>query len=178
MNKVKLACQYIFCLFVLALQLQCNNAKDVNAENLSENIDKSHKITSEDISQIKYTEYVLSNQVEEKTKDWQKFQNLQDHIEVLKKGDISFFKDDKAILQSFITDLKNEIPESLNAPSIIVRLTVLETTLFKLDEILNLQSMAKQSILDNIKDVLIAHNNLILQINKKVEKDSQKIVKP
>jgi Zn-finger protein len=178
MHKVKLVCQYIFCLFVFALQLQCNNAKDVNGENLIDNIAKSHKITSENINQIKYTEYVLSDLADVETKDWQKFQNLLDQIEILKKGDVAFVKDDKAILQSFITDLKNEIPESLNATSITVRLTVLETTLFKLNEILNLQNVTKQSILSNIKEVLIAYNNLVLQINKKVEKESQKIVKP
>jgi len=178
MHKVNLVFQYIICLSVLALHLQCTNAKDVNSVELIDNNGELDKITSKDISQIKYTEYVLSDLAVQKTKDWQKFQNLLDQIEVLKKGDISFFKDDKAILQSFITDLKNEIPESLKATSIIVRLTVLETTLFKLDEILNLQNVTKQSILDNIKDVLIAHNNLILQINKKVEKESQKIIKP
>jgi len=178
MHKVKLVFQYIICLFVLALQLQCTNAKDVNDVNIIDNRTESHKITSKDINQIKFTEYVLSDLAVQKTKDWLTFQNLQDHIEVLKKGDVSFIKDDKAILQSFITDLKNEIPESLNVTSIIVRLTVLETTLFKLNEILNFQNISKQSVLSNIEGVLIAYNNLILQINKKVEKESQKIVKP
>jgi hypothetical protein len=178
MLKVKLVFQYIICLSVLVLQLQCTNTKDVNSEDLIDNNGKLQKITGKDISQIKYTEYVLSNPAEERTKDWQKFQNLLDQIEILKKGEVTFFKDDKAILQSFITDLKNEIPESLKATSIMVRLTVLETTLFKLDEILNFQSVTKQTILENIKDVLMAYNNLILQINKKVEKESQKIAKP
>ncbi len=178
MYKVKLVFQYIVYLFVLAFNLQCNNTKNANDLNIMDNSNEIHKITSKEINQIKYTEYVLSDPAEERTKDWQKFQNLLDQIEILKKGEVAFFKDDKAILQSFITDLKNEIPESLKATSIMVRLTVLETTLFKFNEILNFQSVTKQTILENIKDVLVAYNNLILQINKKVEKESQKIAKP
>lgn len=178
MSKVKLVFQYIICLFVLALHLQCKNTKDTNDLSLSNNSTETHEITSTDINAIKYTEYVLSDLAEQKTKDWLKFQNLRDHIEVLKKGDISFFKDDKTIIQGFIADLKNEIPDSLDAPSITVRLKVLETTMYKLDETLNIRSLSKQSVLNNIKEVLIAHNNLILQINKKIEKESQKIVKP
>jgi hypothetical protein len=178
MYKVKLVYQYIICLFVLALHLQCNNTKTSNPLSLSSSNTEAHKLTSTDIDKIKYTEYVLSDLAEQKTKDWLTFQNLQDYIEVFKKGDVSFIKDDKTILQSFITDLKNEIPESLNVTSIVVRLTVLETALLKLNEIFNLQNITKQSVLSNIKDVLIAHNNLLLQINKKVEKESQNIVKP
>lgn len=175
MRKVKLVFSYMAYLLVLALHLQCKNDTKVK---LQDTTVETRQITNKDIEQIKFTEYVLSDLAERKTKDWIKFQNLLDQIEILKKGDVSFFKDDKAILQSFITDLKNEIPESLNATSIIVRLTVLETTMFKLDEILNLQNVTKQSILNNIKDVLIAQNNLILQINKKIEKESQNITKP
>ena len=115
---------------------------------------------------------------ESKTKDWLKFQELLSQIEVLKGGNTSFFKDDKIILKGFINDLKSEVPESLNEISITVRISVLETTLYKLDEALNLKGLSKQNILNNIKDVLIAHNNIILQINKKLEKESQNISKP
>lgn len=178
MHKVKVVFQYIICLFVLALYLQCDYKQGTNDLSLSNNNIETHKLSSTDIDKIKYTEYVLSDLAVQKTKDWLTFQKLQDHIEVLKKGDISFFKDDKTIIQGFITDLKNEIPDSLDDPSIVVRLKVLETMMYKLDETSNIRSLSKQSILNNIKEVLIAHNNLILQINKKVEKDSQKIVKP
>jgi hypothetical protein len=178
MHKLKYVVPYIMLVFILTVLLQCKNYNDANTMKLQENNIETQKISSKDIESIKYTEYVLSDLAQEKTKDWITFQNLLDQIELLKKGDVSFFKDDKTILKSFIDDLKNEIPESLNTTSIIVRLTVLETTLFKLNELLNLQNVTKQSILNNIKDVLIAYNNVILQINKKMEKESQNIVKP
>ena len=178
MYKVKLTFPHIICLFILAFNTQCKNTNDSNNIDIQNNDTETHKVTAKDIEQIKYTEYVISDLAEEKTKDWLKFQVLLTHIESLKKGNLSFFKDDKTIMQSFITDLNNEIPEALNATAIIVRLSVIETTMFKLNEISNIKAIANQDILDNIKELLIAHNNLILQINKKVEKDSRNIEKP
>jgi len=176
MHKVKLVFLTLISLPIFTLLVQCNNVND--NVTIQSNNSKTSVITSKDIEQIQYTEFVLSDLAKEKTKNWIKFQTLLDQIEILKKGGFSFFKDDKTLLQSFINDLKNEIPESLKTTAITVRLVVLETTLLKLDEILNLQHVTEQSILSNIKDVLISYNNLILQINKKTEKESQKIVKP
>ncbi|NND52171.1 MAG: hypothetical protein HKN54_07185 [Flavobacteriaceae bacterium] len=91
---------------------------------------------------------------------------------------MSFFKDDKTILQSYITDLKNEIPEKLNENSIVVRLVALETSIYKLEGIAIVPDAKKEELLQSIKDVLVSHVNLIFQINKKLEKDAQNIVKP
>ncbi|NNL33165.1 MAG: hypothetical protein HKO80_08165 [Flavobacteriaceae bacterium] len=136
------------------------------------------KLTSKDVQTIDYTEYVLSNAADRATKDWQKFQELNLQIELLKKANLSFFKDDKAILLSFINDLKNEIPESLDRPSIVVRMIALETVLYKLEGTANLNDVKKEELLESIKAVLVAHTNLIFQINKTLEKEAQKIKRP
>ena len=96
----------------------------------------------------------------------------------LKKWLYLFFKDDKTILQGLIADLKNEIPESLNRSSIIVRLSVLETTMYKFDETINLQSSSKETIIKDIENLLLAYNNFVYQINKVIEKESYNIIKP
>jgi hypothetical protein len=159
--------------------LSCNNSSKQEAFNNENTINNdSTKITASDISKIRYTEYALSNLSENKTRNWQKFNELSDKIEVLKTGDLSFFRDDKAILVGFLSDLKNELPESLNTPAIQVRLTVIETVFLKLEGLASLSSAKKEDLLIAIKDVLISYTNLVFQMNKKFEKESQNIEKP
>ena len=178
MQKLRILYPFIISSIMLFLNLSCNRSNEAIDE-LPQNTDsKEHKITIKDIEQIKYTEFALSDLSEDSTKDWLKFQEFLLQIEILKKGGLSFFKDDKVILQGFITDIKNEIPEALNTPSTLVRLTVLETTMFQLEGISNINNVKNEILLNAIRDVLVAHSNLILQINKKFEKDSQKIDKP
>ena len=77
-----------------------------------------------------------------------------------------------------MADLKIQIPESLNRSSIIVRLSVLETTMYKFDETINLQSSSKETIIKDIENLLLAYNNFVYQINKVIEKESYNIIKP
>ena len=139
---------------------------------------ESVKLTAKDVATIKFTEYALSDSGEETTKDWLKFQELFAQIELLKKADLSFFKDDKVILRGFLEDLKNEIPETLNESSIIVRLIAMETTIYKLEGLAIIPNAKTEDLINAVSDVLMAHNNLIFQINKKLEKDNQQIEKP
>jgi hypothetical protein len=178
MFKLKIKNLILLSSLLLFLNSGCNNTTESSEKNLEEVSSKKLKVNANDISQLKYTEFVLSNLSEKSIEDWLKFQELQEEIEILKKGDLSFFKDEKAILQSFFKDLKVEIPESLNTPSILVRLSVLETTVFKLEGISNITNIKSELLLNAIKDVLVANSNVTLQMNKKFEKDSQNIKKP
>lgn len=178
MQRVKIVFSYFVGLLIIALHIQCKDIKtendiDAQTKNISNN-----KITANDISQIKYTEYVLSNLSEKRTNDWLKFKLLSTEIDDLKKGDLSFFVDDKTILTGFIDGLISETPELLNVPSIMVRISVIKTAIFKLEESYSLLSTDKRHILNNIEDLLLAHNHLLLQINKRVEKESRNIEKP
>lgn len=171
--------QILVFIFLSCLITSCN--KDVKIEpsviTETENND-STKITAKDIAKIKYTEYALSDLTQNKTANWQKFIELSDQIEILKTGDLSFFRDDKAILEGFLSGLFNEVPESLKASAVLVRLTVIKTVFLKLEGLASLSSAKKEDLLIAIKDVLISHSNLVFQINKKFEKESQNIEKP
>jgi len=163
---------------IFFIALGCNS-KSKLGEQANEIIDlKENQITSKDIEQLKYVEFVLSNLSEKAISNWLKFQEFNGHMEILKKGDLSFFKDEKAILQTFFIDFATEIPESINTPSILVRLSVLESTVLKLEGISKFNNVKKEIVLAAIREVLIAHSNLILQINKKFELDSQNVKKP
>jgi hypothetical protein len=178
MLKIKMRYLFITIGTVLFVVLGCKENNASAESTVESQSSQAYKITAKDIEGLKYTDFALSDLSEASTKDWLKFRELLSQIDILKKGDLSFFKDDKAILVSFITDLKNEIPDVVNTVSVVVRLSVLETVLFKLEGVSNLKNIPKDVLLNAIKEVLVAHSNLILQINKKFEKDSQKIERP
>jgi len=174
-NSIKISILFLVILFISS----CNN-QTTNDSNIIEQIETidSSQITSRDITKLKYTDFALSNLTKSKTSNWQKFNELTDKIEILKTGDLSFFSDDKAILVGFLNDLKNEIPESLKTTAILVRLSVIETTFLKLEGLASLSSAKKEDLLIIIKDVLVSYTNLVFQMNKKFEKESQNIEKP
>ncbi len=177
MQQLKTIFSHITCFLLLGLLLHCKDSS-----NITDTIEIDHKkeqsLTTNDLEQITYVEYALSDLSIEKTKDWLKFKTLQQEIDNLKKGNLLFFTEDKDILTGFINDLKKEIPKNLDSSSIKVRLTVLETALYKLEEAYNLNNSSKETVIKNIESVLISFNNLVFQINKKTEKDAINIVKP
>ncbi len=158
--------------------MSCNdNAQQVEDTSAQDQIN-APSITAKDTEDLSYTEYALSDVSNTHTANWLKFQELQQHILSLKKGDLNFFKDDKALLEGFMEELKTEIPEKLNETSILVRLVALETASFKLHDEAVFNSESQETLLEAIKEMLIAHTNMIFQINKKFEKEAQKIEKP
>jgi len=178
MPRVKLVISYFVCFLILALHIQCKDNNKENNTDVQANSNTTQRITAKDISQIKYTEYVLSDLAKEKTNDWLKFNLLSTEIKNLKDGDLSFFTDDKTILQGFVDGLISETPELLNVSSIMVRVSVVKTAMYKLEETSTLTHTSNQAILNNIEDLLLAYNHLLLQINKRVEKESRHIEKP
>lgn len=144
----------------------------------SENQQKVYVLTAEDIEKLSYTDYILSPDSEAAILDWQKYQDLQDNIDLLKKANLSFFKVEKKIMQEFITELKAGQPETVSAPAIRSRMTVLETNLLRLQDLSNLDNIKKKELLEAVKELLVADVNLKLQINKKFEKEAQQIQFP
>ena len=178
MFKYNLTISRFILFLIVASNIQCKKLEESNLNETNEDLAEFIKISPQDINGIKYTEFVLSDLAQKATENWAKFKKLEVEIENLKNGSLSFFKDDKTILKGFITDLKNEVPKSLNSSSIIVRLSVLETAMYKFDETVNLQSSTTEAVIDDIERLLLAYNNCVYQINKVVEKASQKILKP
>ncbi|MGC1633637.1 MAG: hypothetical protein WA749_16125 [Gelidibacter sp.] len=144
----------------------------------SENEENAYAVAAADIEKLNYTDYILSPASEQAIMDWQKFQDLQVNIELLKKANLSFFKVEKKIMQEFINELKAGQPETVNTPAIRSRITVLETNLLRLQDLANLDNIKNKELLEAIKELLVADVNLKLQINKKFEKQAQQIQVP
>lgn len=165
---------------IISLNLGCKKTTETTAAPANKKATLSqNKITKKEIEDLKYTDYVLSDNAQVVIGDWERFGELETTIEGMKSGNLSFFKTEKSNneLNIFFSDFKNTIPLSLSTQLILVRISVLETYFLKLEDILN-YTFVKKDVLKTIKDILTARSNLILLINKKIGKDSQNVVKP
>jgi len=57
-------------------------------------------------------------------------------------------------------------------------LIALETKIYKLESAISLSNTTTKTLMSSIKEVLVSFSNLNLQMNKKIERESQKIKKP
>ncbi|WP_188649683.1 hypothetical protein [Yeosuana aromativorans] len=158
--------------------LSCHNASKKNntEQTFQEPVSKS--LSEKDISKLKYVEYTLDVKTENAIKDWLKYKDLEDVVENVKKGDLSYFNDNKKGIQTFLVELSKTIPDTVNTPSVTARITAFETKLYKLESLANLQTTTKQELGETIREFLEAFSNLNFQMNKKLEKDSQQIERP
>lgn len=135
-------------------------------------------LSKQQIQKFDYTEYLLDAKVKIITRNWIKYNELESIITNLKQADLYYFKENQEILTALINDLKQTIPEQLNSPAIMSRLIALETKLYKLESVVNLSNSTPEDIMSSIKEVLVSFSNLNLQMNKKIERESQIIIKP
>lgn len=167
----------LYCGFCL-LMINCknNDVSEVKVET-QEQID-ARTISQKDIESLRYNDFALSTDSKIAVRNWQKFQELNAHVESLKKGDLSFFKSERLLLNTFFLEFRNEMPENLQTNEIIARFTALDTKAQKLNSFLTLNNIEKQDQIVAIKEFLITASNLNLQINKKFEFEKNNILKP
>ncbi|WP_345190464.1 hypothetical protein [Algibacter agarivorans] len=167
-------------LFVISLFILCFSCKKTQENTSADATEQSirQEITEKDISKIKYVEYALDLKTEDTIEDWVEYSQLQDLITDVKKGDLSFFNDNKTVIKLLLKELKSNIPEQVNSASITARILVLETKLYKLESLSNLSTTSKEELIAVIKEFLVSFSNLNMQMNKKIEFDSRSIEKP
>ncbi|MGB3607457.1 MAG: hypothetical protein WA775_02780 [Psychroserpens sp.] len=135
-------------------------------------------IYQKDIEKLKYTDFRLSQESQKAVTDWQKFQELNVQLDLLKTGDLTFFNGDRMLLKTFLTELRAEMPAVLRTNEILARITAFETKAQKLNSLLTINNISKDEQLQSIKELLITLSNVNLQINKKFEFDKNNIFKP
>ena len=77
-----------------------------------------------------------------------------------------------------LKELRKDIPDTLKTQSVLSRITIVENMLYKLDEAYKLNTTTKTELAASVKALLISYSNLNFQLNKKLEKDNQNIVRP
>lgn len=167
----------VYLLSFLLILLSCSqNKQKYNSDISQEN--QNDFLSKEDIATLKYTDYALDSKAYKEQSAWPKYGELEVLVNDVKNANLSFFKDNKDVLKSFLEDLKATTPEKINTPAIQARLKVIETMTYKLEDQLMLSQPKKDDMLNSIKGFLEAFSNLNFQINKKLERDSQNIQKP
>lgn len=166
------------CCILLLLVVSCKKTQEKTIQLKDIEKQQNQKIIKQDLKKIEYIDYILDEKTEVAIKDWQEYAQIQEVITSLKEANLVFFDDADEVVKTLIKNLQATIPSEINSQSVLARILVLETKLFKLHSLYNLATTTNQELVSVIKDVLIAFSNLNLQMNKKVEFDSRIIEKP
>ncbi|WP_406685116.1 hypothetical protein N1F78_05165 [Seonamhaeicola sp. MEBiC1930] len=166
---------FLYNLVLLVVLFSCKNPQDGTDKKAEI---ESLEITEKDVNNIDYLEFALDEKTENTVEDWVEYYQLQNVINNVKKGDLSFFENNEGFIDSTLTAFKKNIPEQINSPSISARINAFETKFLKLESFSNLTNVSKKELLSNVEDLLVAFSNFNLQMNKEVEFDSQNIEKP
>ena len=161
---------------VIVLLMSCNSNTQGNVETSTQENDS--ELTEADIANLKYLEFALDYDVANIVEPWDVYTRLRETIESVKKADFSFFHADEKAAMELIKEMKASVPDTLNTPSVLSRILVMETMLQKMQETSGLSTVSKTELSNVVKDVLIAYSNLNFQLNKKLERDKQKILRP
>lgn len=171
---------YIKPLIVLSFLIVFASCKKTQ-ENIKENQTEQNKtedITEQDVAKLKYVEYILDSKTIEIVEDWPEYLQLEEVVTNIKKGDLTYFKDNEKVVKLLTRELKSNIPNSLKSESILSRVLVLNTKLLQLESLSNLTTTSKEELLQTIKEFLVSFSNLSFQMNKKIEFDNRTIIKP
>ncbi len=171
-----MAVKHIFTLGILVLVASCGNNGQSNMDASAKGDTGALKVG--DISQIEYLEFALDRKVEALAEPWEAYTRLQETVEGIKRADFSFFNVEEKAANILIRDLKSTVPDTLNTTAVLSRILVVETMLKKMDETVRLSTSTKTELSRAVKDVLESYSNLNFQLNKKIEKDQQKILRP
>lgn len=162
---------------ILSLFCSCQNSNDSTVEeSVTNNIVEI--ITKEDVQSLNYVEFAADAKVQRAIVGWEKYNELEKTVLDINDANLTFFRDNHEIVEALIVDLKATVPEKVKSPHVMARILALETKLFKLESMVNLSNVKKEPVIDAVREVLVAFSNLNLQMNKKLEKESQNIQKP
>lgn len=168
---------FLTLLVFLAFFSSCKDTQEQqNTETVETN--QNRNLTEQDLAKLKYTDYILDEKAESLIKNSGEFVQLQELIRNIKQGDLSFFETSKENQKDLFKNLRQTLPSTLNTESVLARILVLETKFHQLESLSNLSTTTKAELLKTVKEFLVAYSNLNLQMNKKMEFDSQTIEKP
>ena len=163
---------------LITLLILCFSCKKNQENNTSTPIEKKQDISKSDISDLDYIEYTLDEKTQTSIENWQGYNEINDVVTNVKSGDLSFFKDNDKVIKTLFKNFKEKIPTTIKSPSITARMTVLETKFYKLKSLSNLSTTTKAELNAVIKEFLVSFSYLNLQMNKKLENESQNTEKP
>jgi hypothetical protein len=156
----------IYCL----LFTNCNNP-DNNSRSESSKI-----VSKKDIfkSFTSDTNFIVED-LDESLSDWNGFNELKEFIVSISKGDYQTLDESDETTKDLFSLLVTKIPSTIDNQSIVARIKVTETLAYKLKSNFKNKSTEFEKTKNNL---LNSYSNVLFQIKKTLEKESQKIINP
>jgi len=110
--------------------------------------------------------------------DWAALSELEKSITAVSDGKHQLLEESEEALKILFLNIQSDIPDALNTPSILARFKVLETLVYKLRVDYKIIKQDATGFEKTKLELTAAYSNLIFQISKTLEKESQLISKP
>jgi len=158
-----------FCL-IFTIFTNCNNP-DNNSKSESSKI-----VSKKDIfkSFTSDTNFIVED-LDESLSNWNGFNELKEFIVSISKSDYQTLDESDETTKDLFSLLVTKIPSTIDNPSIVARIKVTETLAYKLKSNFKNKSTEFEKTKNNL---LNSYSNVLFQIKKTLEKESQKIVNP
>jgi hypothetical protein len=155
---------------IFTIFTNCNNP-DNNSKSESSKI-----VSKKDIfkSFTSDTNFIVED-LDESLSSWNGFSELKEFIVSISKGDYQSLDESNETTKDLFSLLVTKIPSTIDNPSIVARIKVTETLAYKLKSNFKNKSTEFEKTKNNL---LNSYSNVLFQIKKTLEKESQKIVNP
>ena len=120
------------------------------------------------------TNFIVED-LDESLSSWNGFNELKEFIASISKGNYQTLDESEETTKDLFSLLVTKIPNTIDNPSIIARIKVTETLAYKLKSNFKNKSTEFEKTKNNL---LNSYSNILIQIKKTLEKESQKIKNP
>ena len=158
---MKRLAKFIFLSFVSFISCKEITTVEVQKDNSNSKTENYLEIKFESIYDVKYNSSI---------EEWINYFELNEFIGQLNSNDYSSLIDNKKFLVKFFKGIKFSIPDEINKPEIISRLTVIETDFMRFESMLSNYEIEKEIKIKMVKKINNSFSNLNFQIDKLLEK--------
>lgn len=120
------------------------------------------------------TNFIVED-LDESLSNWNGFNELKEFIVSISKGNYLTLDESDETTKDLFSLLVTKIPSTIDNPSIVARIKVTETLAYKLKSNFKNKSTEFEKTKNNL---LNSYSNVLFQIKKTLEKESQKIINP
>tara|TARA_B100000401_G_scaffold335955_1_gene234742 strand:- start:599 stop:1096 length:498 start_codon:yes stop_codon:yes gene_type:complete len=158
---LKRLAKFIFLSFVSFISCKEITTVEVQKDNSNSKTENYLEIKFESIYDVKYNSSI---------EEWINYFELNEFIGQLNSNDYSSLIDNKKFLVKFFKGIKFSIPDEINKPEIISRLTVIETDFMRFESMLSNYEIENEIKINMVKKINNSFSNLNFQIDKLLEK--------
>ena len=162
--------QSLTCCLLFTIFTNCKNPSNKSKS------ESSKIVSTKDIfkSFTSDTNFIVED-LDESLSNWNGFNELKEFIVSISKGNYLTLDESDETTKDLFSLLVTKIPSTIDNPSIIARIKVTETLAYKLKSIQRNKSTEFEKTKNNL---LSSYSNILIQIKKTLEKESQNIIDP